>query len=176
MSVERIHAPAETGREQESRLADLYERHVGQMVGLARVLTGDREVAEDLAHEAFVRVAGRFGHLRRPGAFEAYLRRTVVNLCRARFRRLQVERAWLRRQSSGEPTTRADYDPDEREAVWQALVRLPYRQRAAVVLRYYEDLSVAETGEALRCSTRAANSLLARALAGLREELAKEER
>jgi RNA polymerase sigma factor (sigma-70 family) len=175
MSVERTHAPAETGREQDSRLADLYERHVGQAVGLARVLTGEREVAEDLAHEAFIRVAGRFRHLRRPGAFEAYLRRTVVNLCRARFRRLRVERAWLQRQPSGEPEARADYDPDDREAVWRAIVRLPYRQRAAVVLRYYEDLSVAETGEALRCSTRAANSLLARAMAALRTELSKEE-
>jgi RNA polymerase sigma factor (sigma-70 family) len=87
-----------------------------------------------------------------------------------------VERAWLRRQSSTEPEARADHDPDDRDAVWKALVRLPYRQRAAVVLRYYEDLSVAETGEALRCSTRAANSLLARGLAALREELSKEER
>lgn len=159
----------------QGNLAELYERHVGRSVGLARLLTGDRDVAEDLAHEAFLRVAGRFRHLRAPGAFESYLRRTVVNLCRARFRRLRVERAWLRRQPRNEPLAHPAYDPDDRQAVWHALERLPYRQRAAIVLRYYEDLSVGQTGDVLRCSTRAANSLLARAMATLRKELPEEE-
>ncbi|MGH2673926.1 MAG: RNA polymerase sigma factor [Actinomycetota bacterium] len=159
----------------DARLAELYERHVGRAAGLARLLTGDREAAEDLAHEAFLRVAGRFGHLRGPEVFEAYLRRTVVNLCRARLRRLRLERAWLRRQPRGEPVARPAYDPDVREEVWSAVRRLPYRQRAAVVLRFYEDLSVEQTGEALRCSTRASRSLLTRALATLRRELTKEE-
>lgn len=157
-----------------ARLAELYERHVGRAVGLARVLTGDPDLAEDLAHEAFLRVAGRFGHLRGEGAFEAYLRRTVVNLCRARFRRLRVERAWLRRQPTTEGEVAPVYDPDHRDAVWRALGHLPYRQRAAIVLRYYEDLSVAGTADVLGCSTRAASSLLARALSTLRE-LVKEE-
>ena len=75
-----------------SRLAGLYEEHVGRAVALATLLTGDRYIAEDIAHDAFLRVAGRFGELRYPAAFGAYLRTTVVNLCRARVRRLERER------------------------------------------------------------------------------------
>lgn len=158
------------------RLAELYERHVGRAVALARLLGGDPHVAEDVAHEAFLRVAGRFGHLRHADAFDAYLRRTVVNLCRARLRRLRLEREWLRRHGRLEEPAPDAYDPGERDAVWRAIARLPYRQRAAVVLRYYEDLSVERTAEVLRCSNRAARSLLSRAMASLREALAKEER
>jgi RNA polymerase sigma factor (sigma-70 family) len=158
-----------------ARLAELYERHVGRAVGLARLLTGDAAASEDIAHDAFLRVAGRFGHLRRADRFDAYLRRTVVNLCRTRFRRAGVERAWLNRQPRIEAAAPPLYDPHDRDVVWEALARLPYRQRAALVLRYYEDLSVEQTGDALRCSTRAANSLLARALASLREVLKEED-
>jgi len=158
----------------EGRFAELYERHVGRAVGLARVLTGDPQIAEDVAHDAFVRVAGRFAHLRHPDAFEAYLRRAVVNLCRARWRRLRLERTWERRQAPRDDPAPAPYDSDERDAVWRAIERLPYRQRAAVVLRYYEDLTVESVADLLGCSTRAARSLLARAMATLRETLEEE--
>jgi RNA polymerase sigma factor (sigma-70 family) len=157
------------------RLAELYVRHVARAVGLARLLTGDDRAAEDIAHEAFVRVAGRFRNLRRPDAFDAYLRRTVVNLCRARFRRLRVEREWLRRQDRREPAVGPTGDVHERDLVWRAVLGLPWRQRAAVVLRYYEDLSVAQTAETLRCSRRAADALISRALATLRNEISKED-
>ena len=63
-----------------SRLAELYERHVSNDVRLAYRLTGDREVARDLAHEGFERAVGRLAHLRQSDAFGPYLRRTVVNL------------------------------------------------------------------------------------------------
>lgn len=160
----------------EGRLADLYERHVGRAVGLARVLTGDPQVAEDVAHDAFVRVAGRLAHLRHPDAFDAYLRRTVVNLCHARWRRLRLERDWERHQVPREDPAPAPapYDSHERDAVWRAIERLPYRQRAAVVLRYYEDLEVGSVADMLGCSTRAARSLLARAMASLRGTLSEE--
>jgi RNA polymerase sigma-70 factor (sigma-E family) len=171
-ATERAVSSEDLGRD---GVAELYERHVGRAVGLARLLTGDATSAEDIAHEAFLKVAGRFGHLRRPDRFDAYLRRTVVNLCRAGFRHASVERAWLRKQPAVEAATPPSYDPDDRDVIWEALGRLPYRQRAALVLRYYEDLSVEQTGEVLRCSTRAANSLLARALASLREVLKEED-
>src|SRR5215218_8241881 len=77
-------------------LGELYARHAGAAVGLAYLLTGDRHHAEDLAQEAFVRLAGRFRHLRDVGAFEAYLRRTVVNLFTSQLRRRRLERAYLR--------------------------------------------------------------------------------
>jgi RNA polymerase sigma-70 factor (sigma-E family) len=156
-------------------LGELYERHVGRAVALARVLTGDPHVAEDLAHDAFVRVAGRFRHLRHPDAFDAYLRRAVLNLCRARWRRVRLERAWERRQARREDPAPATYDSLERDAVWGAIEGLPYRQRAAVVLRYYEDLSVESVANVLGCSTRAARSLLARAMATLRQTLKEEQ-
>ncbi|MGZ4147098.1 MAG: sigma-70 family RNA polymerase sigma factor, partial [Actinomycetota bacterium] len=117
-------------------LAALYQQHVGRAIALARLLTGDDTAAEDLAQEAFIRTAGRFAHLRQPDAFGAYLRRTVVNLCHARFRHQRIERDWRRRQRREEPTASASFDPDDRLAMWQVIEGLPWRHRAAVVLRY----------------------------------------
>jgi RNA polymerase sigma factor (sigma-70 family) len=154
-------------------LEELYERHVGRAVALARVLTGDPHLAEDVAHEAFLRVAGRFGRLREPASFEAYLCRAVVNLCRGRFRRLRVERAYLRSRRASD-VAKTEYVPEERDRVWSAILRLPYRQRAAIVLRYYEDLSEERTGEILRCSARAVNALVSRAMVSLRVTLGEE--
>jgi RNA polymerase sigma-70 factor (sigma-E family) len=155
-------------------LATLYEQHVGRVIALARLLTGDDHVAEDVAQEAFVRTAGRFAHLRQPDAFAGYLRRTVVNLCRGRFRRLRIERDWLRRQRREEPTASPAFDPADRVTVWHAIEQLPWRQRAAVVLRYYEDLPQPEVAELLRCSVGAVESLLSRAMASLRESIGEE--
>src|ERR1043165_3862659 len=61
-------------------MGELYERYVPAAVRLAYLLTGDRHQAEDLAHEAFVRCVGRFQHLRAHNAFDANLRRAIVNL------------------------------------------------------------------------------------------------
>jgi RNA polymerase sigma factor (sigma-70 family) len=155
-------------------LAELYQRHVGRAAALARLLTADDKAAEDLAHEAFIRSVSRFAHLRRPDAFDAYLRRTVLNMCRTRFRRTRVEREWLRRQDPREQVVRPAFDPDVRDQLWRAVERLPWRQRAAVALRYYEDLSLAQIGEVLRCSDRAAEALVARALVTLRETIREE--
>src|SRR5438309_7356699 len=85
------------------RLAELYLRHSERATKLAYLLTGDHSLAEDLVQDAFVRLAGRFADLRDPGAFEAYLRKTVVNLARMHFRRRRVERAYLDRERR-EPT------------------------------------------------------------------------
>jgi RNA polymerase sigma-70 factor (sigma-E family) len=156
-------------------LEDLYARHVGRAVGLARLLTADHSGAEDIAHDAFIRVAGRFGHLRDEGAFEAYYRRAVVNLCRARFRRARVERAYLRRSPAPIAPEPAP-SPEERDHLWSAVRELPERQRAAVVLRFYEDLSEEQTAQVMRCSSRAVNSLVSRALAHLRTLIPKEDR
>ena len=156
-------------------LEELYERHVAGATRLATLLTGDPSAAEDLAHEGFIRSAGRFRHLRSPASFDAYLKTTVVNLSRQRAKRQRLEREALRRQGDPEPMARAAYSPEDRDVVWPAILRLPFRQRAAIVLRYYEDLSEDQTAAVLRCSTRAANSLVSRAMATLRRDLAKEE-
>src|ERR671923_931917 len=93
------------------RLGELYLRHADDAVRLAYLLTGDRALAEDLVQDAFVRLAGRLVHLRDPGAFEAYLRRTVVNLSNSYFRRKRLERSYLAR-SRGEAQPAA-VDPGE---------------------------------------------------------------
>jgi RNA polymerase sigma-70 factor (sigma-E family) len=164
-----------TGRDQEPSgeggLAELYERHAGAAVGLAYLLTGDRYFAEDLVQEAFVRVAGRLRHLRDAGAFEGYLRRTVVNLFTSQLRRRRLERAYLKREAGRPPASHEDPDVASRDELWRAVQRLPERQRAAVVLRYYEDLSEREVATTMRCSNAAAKSLIQRGMQTLRGEI-----
>jgi RNA polymerase sigma factor (sigma-70 family) len=155
------------------RLAALYQEHVGRAVSLAALLTGDRYLAEDIGHDAFLKVAGRFGELRDPRAFGAYLRRTVVNMCRARARRLGRERRALDRQVRGEAAD-PDRTAEDRDELWPAIQGLPYRQRVAVVLRYWDDLSEAQIAETMRCSPRAVNALLSRAMATLRTHVGRD--
>jgi len=153
------------------RLGELYERHAPGAVRLAYLLTGDGALAEDLVQDAFVRLAGRFLDLRDPDAFPAYLRKTVVNLARMHFRRRLVERAYLERERSavrGEPAV-ADVASDH--SMRQALLSLPARQRAAIVLRYYEDLSERQIADVLGCRPGTVKSLLSRGLDALRPEI-----
>jgi len=158
-------------------LAELYERHAPAAVRLAYLITGDRERSRDVAQEAFAKVAARFRHLRFPDAFDAYLRRTVINLCTSQFRRERLERSFLEREGSRE-RDRTTEPPDlgARDELRRALRRLPPRQRVAVVLRYYEDLSEEDMAEAMRCSVPAARSLLSRGMQTLRTIVEREER
>ena len=159
-----------------SRLATLYELHAPAATRLAYLLVGDRDLADDLVQEAFVRLAGRFADLRDPGAFDAYLRRTVVNLARMYFRRRRVERAYLDRARS-EPSYAASMpDVDTFLRMRQALLQLPVRQRSALVLRFYEDLSEAQIAEILRCRPGTVKSLLSRGVQALRESIGGEDR
>jgi RNA polymerase sigma-70 factor (sigma-E family) len=155
-------------QEQRSARADLYLRYSSAAFRLAFLLTGDRELADDLVHDAFVRLFGRLFHLRNPDAFEAYLRQTVVNLCRMHFRRKRVERTYLRREEQGFQQRDPGPDVDVREDLWQALLRLPERQRIAIVLHYYEDLSEQRASEVLRCRPGTYRSLVSRGIAQLR--------
>src|SRR6266536_2646898 len=159
------------------RLGELYLRHADDAVRLAYLLTGERALAEDLVQDAFVRLAGRLAHLRDPGAFEAYLRRTVVNLANSHFRRRRVERAYLERARGaiGSPQL-SDRSFEDREDLWQALMRLSARQRAALVLRFYEDLPERQVAEILRCRPGTVKSLVSRGLETLRGEVRGEDR
>jgi RNA polymerase sigma-70 factor (sigma-E family) len=162
--------PSAEDRAVGSKMHELYARHVGATVRLAYLLTGDRALAEDIAQDAFIRTFGRWRHLRRTGSFDAYLRTTTVNLARSYFRRRGVERRFLARHAA-EPTI----EPAERTVVdgrlREALLGLPPRQRAAVVLRYYEDLSEAQTADLLRCSRGNVKALASKGMATLREVL-----
>jgi RNA polymerase sigma-70 factor (sigma-E family) len=149
-------------------LGELYERYAPAAVRLAFLVTGDREGSRDIAQDAFVRVASRFRHLRFPDAFDAYLRRTVVNLCTSQFRHERFEREYIERESRVPLATTDPPDLGARDELMRALRTLPVRQRAAIVLRYYEDLSEDGVADALGCSVFAARSLLARGMKTLR--------
>jgi RNA polymerase sigma-70 factor (sigma-E family) len=156
-------------------IEDLYVRYAPPMVRLAYLMTHDPALAEDLTQDAFVKVAGRFRHLRSPAAFEAYLRRTVMRLCLSHHRHAKVEREYLARAGASQLATGGGSmvgpDVETRDELIAALVSLPERQRAAVVLRFYEDLSEQQTADALGCSVTAARSLTFRAMETLRSLL-----
>ena len=174
-AVQAVAGPNEhVTQSQPGRLEDLFLRHAGAAGRLAYLLTGDRELADDLVQDAFVHLAGRFAHLRDPQAFPAYLHRTIVNLARSQFRRRRVERAYLRSQGSRTPAQSLEPNRDEADRLATALLRLPERQRAAVVLRFYADLSVEQTAEAMGCRPGTVKSLVFRALSNLRDVIGDE--
>jgi RNA polymerase sigma factor (sigma-70 family) len=158
-------------------LEDLYLRHAPEATRLAFLLTHDGATAEDVAQEAFIRVAGRFRHLRSAGSFDAYLRRTVINLCTSHHRRERVSRNYVQREvhriGGREPST-TQPDVETRDELHRAISTLPDRQRAALALRFYLDLSERETADALGCSVTAARSLVFRAMKTVRERIGDE--
>lgn len=150
-------------------LATLYREHADSAVRLAYLITGEEAVAEELVHEAFIRVAGRWTHVRDPEAFGRYLRQTVVNLARMHLRRRGIERRHLHTALAprGEqPGT--EWEVTAREAIRSCLLALPYRQRAAIVLRVYLDLPDGEIAAILRCRPATVRSLVSRGLVRLR--------
>jgi RNA polymerase sigma-70 factor (sigma-E family) len=152
-------------------LAKLYEEHAGSAYRLACVLTGDADLAEDLVQDAFVKLIGRFAHLRRPESFDAYLRRTIVNLSYGVLRRRRLEHACLSRECTlATRSMNGLPDVEERDELWDRLHRIAPRQRAALVLRSYEDLSEEQAAEVLGCSDQSVKSLVARGLRAMRTQ------
>jgi RNA polymerase sigma-70 factor (sigma-E family) len=151
-------------------LGELYDRHAAEAVRVAYLLTGDRALAEDLVQDAFVRLVGRLGHLRSAESFPAYLRKTVVNLGRMQFRRHRKERELLERAAPPSAERGVAVD-DDVEVIRSALLMLPYRNRAAIVLRYYCDLPDVETALMLGCARGTVRSLISRGLDLLREQI-----
>lgn len=167
MSIEHVFTVNEADPSRDLRV--LYATHAPEAGRLAYLLTGSREIAEDLVHEAFIKAGLRLAHLRNPGAFGPYLRQTIVNQCRSHWRREAVRRSFL--LAAKEPEVVVQPDLEQHAQVVAALRLLPTRQRLAVVLRYYEDLTEEQTAEAIGCSTSAVKSLLHRAKEILRQEL-----
>lgn len=168
-TVEEVTTPTERGR-----LETLYARHAPDAARLAYLLTGDRALAEDIVQDAFVRMFGRFRDLRNPDAFGSYLRTTVVNLTRSHFRRRGVEHTFLEKEARA--PAKAAEQPGFQHEMWTALKRVTPRQRAAIVLRFYEDLSEAQTADVLGCAVGTVKSLVSRGLKQLREDLRDGER
>lgn len=101
--------------------------------------------------------------------------RTVVNLHTSRVRRLRVERRYLDRERGAPSPTAHPPDVEGRDEIWHALERLPSRQRAVVVLRYFEDRSEQQTADLMRCSVAAVKSMTARAMQTLRREIGSDD-
>jgi RNA polymerase sigma-70 factor (sigma-E family) len=141
-----------------------------RLLRTAYLLTHDRALAEDLVQTSLAKAWFAWGRIE--GQPDAYVRRVMVN----------TYSSWWRRRWNGEEATaelpeRAagaghrpteDVRVDDRTDLWRALARLPKRQRAVVVLRFYEDLSEIETADILQCSVGTVKSQASRALAKLR--------
>lgn len=154
----------------------LVRRHLPRMLGLARRMLNDAAEAEDVAQEVFLRV-WREAPRWRPGAakFETWMHRVAINLCYDRLRRNRekpdadagvhvadaaplASEAWLARQRS--------------EKVHGALAALPERQRTAIALVHFQELTNIEAAETLEISVEALESLLARGRRALKAALA----
>lgn len=157
--------------------AELVRRHLPRMVGLARRMLGDSAEAEDVAQEVFLRV-WRHAASWTPGQakFETWMHRVAMNQCLDRLRRSGRNAGEVSPEApdSRASATRALDDRQRRERVRDALQALPERQRAALVLCYYQDRTNIEAAEILGVSVDALESLLSRARRTLKTKLAAE--
>jgi RNA polymerase sigma-70 factor (sigma-E family) len=151
-------------RARRDELAEAYGRYASEAVRLAYLLTGDPELSRDLVQDAFVRVAARWPRLKKPERFRPYLRKAVANLAKNHYRRRALERRHLTAAR-----TPIEQGPEGRDVIFDDLLRLSLRQRTAIVLRYYVDLSERETADEMGCSVAAVKSLTARGIKQLRE-------
>ncbi len=159
-----------TGLPPADGFAEFVAARSGTLLRAAWLLTGDAGRAEDLLQTALAEVWPRWGQVVEGGSPEGYVRRVLFT----------TFLSWRRRRWRFEvpaavpPDTGTDDDvaggAAERDAVRRALARLSRQQRAVVVLRYVEDLSVAETAEILRCSEATVKVQAGRALAALRAD------
>jgi RNA polymerase sigma-70 factor (ECF subfamily) len=142
----------------------------------AYLLTGDHGLAEDLLQTALTKTYLAWGRIRDPEAVEAYVRQTMITTLTSWWRRRW--RGETPTETLPEPTSDATVDvteaSDERASVFPHLRALPVRQRAVVVLRYYEDMPESEIAQVLGCSPGTVKSQAHRALATLRERMGDE--
>jgi RNA polymerase sigma-70 factor (sigma-E family) len=153
----------------------LYSAHWRPLVRLAALLTGDASVAEEIVQDAFVALYRRWDRLGDPAAALGYVRVTVVNGSRSRVRHRFVEernRPPAAPDPAGPEEVAVRASEDAR--VLAALRTLPRRQQEVLVLRYYADLSEAQTAHAMGISAGAVKSHTSRGMAALRTTLLEE--
>jgi len=149
------------------------EARQGRLLRTAYLLTGDQHQAEDLLQTSLAKLYLAWDKVRERGAIDAYARRIMVNENNSAWRK-----PWKRREHAtdfgadsapaGIPV-RDEYDEGVGGEVWRIVQTLPRRARAVVVLRYYEQLSEAETAEVLGISVGTVKSQTSRAMSALRE-------
>jgi len=138
----------------------LYERELGPQVRRATLLVGSSEDAHDLVHDAFVEVYRRWEQLRDPGP---YLGTAVLNRCRDHGRRKLVRARHVPPPPEGVV--------HEDEVLWDALMKLPFNHRAALVLRFYQQLPEREIARLLGCRPGSVGPWIQRGLRTLRKDL-----
>lgn len=147
------------------------EREYPRLVGSLGLYCGDRHVAEDIAQEALVRVARDWGRVRSMRSPQAWTHRVAINLANSHYRRRQAEARANERSSRGVDGVHHDADPGDAVVVRAAVSRLPQRQRAAVVLRFYLGHSLAEVAQLMDAPLGTVKSLVHRGVAALRDDL-----
>lgn len=171
IEIEAVRAPLQN----DAGFVEMLGAELPRLQRVARLLVGTGDVADDLVAEAIARTLPKWrsGTVADPAA---YVRRVLVNLANRRWRRRRLSLRsdhfaldWSQRS--------ADHSTDsaERDRTLGALHRLPVRRRAAVVLRYYDDLSEAAIASVLGISVGTVKSTLSRALEQLRAELETQE-
>jgi RNA polymerase sigma-70 factor (sigma-E family) len=173
--IVRASAPA-TAPDVMVLVARMYEEHAIQLVRLVRLFVDDRNAAEDLVQEGFIRLARSAHRIEDPGRAAAYLRSIVLNLARDHNRRGLVS---LRHHSPADEDAATAEDEvvlrDDQQRVVDALRALPIRQRNCVVLRYYFESGIAEIASTLGISQNSVKTHLKRGMASLERLLEREE-
>jgi RNA polymerase sigma-70 factor (sigma-E family) len=156
-------------RQGATEFADFATSRYCALYRYAYLLVGERGLAEDLVQEALIKTYVAWRRVHEPANAEAYTRRVITNTAITWWRR----KAWrAERPHDDVPEQPApDEDATLRLSLWHELQLLPPRQRAALVLRYYEDLTEAQTAEILNCSIGTVKSQVSAALEKLRARL-----
>jgi len=165
-------APSPAAWSADEAVTHLFAAHYRTLVRLATLLLREPHAAEEITQDAFVALHRRWRGLRDADKALAYLRATVVNRCRSALRHRRVVAAHLASASPGPDAPSAEAGALrslEHDAMITALRALPARQREALVLRYYGDLSEAQIADAMGVSRGAVKSHTSRGMAALRE-------
>jgi RNA polymerase sigma factor (sigma-70 family) len=160
--TERVVAAAALPEDRWAAFGEFYGLEYRRMVRVALLMTGSTETAQDVVQDSFVGVWRRWGQLTDPAG---YLYRSVVNGCRSHHRRTAREQ---RLKSIGKVVGHVSNTTGVANELLDALATLPYRQRAALVLRFYDDLSEADSAVVLGCRPGTVGSLVHRGLAQLK--------
>ena len=161
------------GRGDMDAFEELVRRHQQRAVNIAYRFLGNQPEAEDLAQQAFLNILERADSYRPTAQFTTFLYRVIANACMDYRRKKRPQpRAFLpdRESVSSDPGRRMARE-ERVEVVRKAIDGLPERQRMALVLQQYEDLSYLEIADAMGCSRAAVESLLVRARRNLRDAL-----
>jgi RNA polymerase sigma-70 factor (sigma-E family) len=144
------------------------------LVRLARLLCGDPHRAEDLVQDVLAKAYVRWRKIAATDRADSYVRQMLINANRSWWRLLRNRELPLAEPARQETVVGTDSTLVERDAVWRMVLTLPRRQRAVLVLRYYEDLDDTSIAEILDCSLPTVRTHAMRALAKLRELNASE--